>query len=96
MDYGEPSVVDFFGEFRPELASAGVRTELDDRDEKLGFKIREAQLQKVPYMLVVGGREEEQGTVSVRLRTEEDLGAMEIQELAERVREREDTRSREL
>jgi len=79
-----------------ELQKAGLRAELDNRDEKLGFKIREAQLQKVPYMLIVGGREEESGTVSVRLRTEEDLGGMEIGELVTRVREKTATRSMEL
>jgi len=79
-----------------ELQQAGLRAELDNRDEKLGFKIREAQLQKVPYMLIVGGREEESGTVSVRLRTEEDLGGMEIGKLVTRVREKTATRSMEL
>ena len=78
------------------LAEAGLRAELDTRDEKLGFKIREAQLQKVPYMLVVGGREEENGTVSVRLRTGEDLGGMSVEELVARVEERVAGRGREL
>jgi threonyl-tRNA synthetase len=48
---------------------------LDDRQEKIGYKIREAQLQKVPYMLVVGDREAAEGTISVRSRTGGDLGA---------------------
>ncbi len=61
---------------RDRLAAADVRVELDDRNEKLGYRIREAQLQKVPYMLVVGAREQEDGTVSVRRRAGEDLGAM--------------------
>src|SRR6185295_3188701 len=51
------------------------RVELDDRNEKLGYKIRDAQVRKIPYMLVVGGREAEQGAVSLRRRTGEDLGA---------------------
>jgi threonyl-tRNA synthetase len=68
------------------LAEAGLRAELDRRDEKLGFKIREAQLQKVPYMLVVGGREEEAGTVAVRLRTGEDLGSMPLDEVIGRIK----------
>ena len=88
MAYGE--------EVLGRLRGAGMRAELDDRSEKLGFKIREAQLQKVPYMLIVGGREEESGKVSVRLRTEEDLGAMEVDELAARVKERTASRSMEL
>ncbi|MBI2492714.1 MAG: threonine--tRNA ligase [Candidatus Rokubacteria bacterium] len=58
------------------LRAARVRAELDDRNEKLGYKIREAQLRKVPYMLVVGERESQNGTVSLRHRTGEDLGAV--------------------
>ena len=58
------------------LEEAGVRVESDLRSEKLGYKIREAQMQKVPYMLVVGDRDMENGTVSVRTRKGEDLGAM--------------------
>jgi threonyl-tRNA synthetase len=58
------------------LRDARVRAELDDRNEKLGYRIRDAQVRKVPYMLVVGGREAEQGTVSLRPRTGEDRGAV--------------------
>jgi threonyl-tRNA synthetase len=58
------------------LRAARVRAELDDRNEKLGYKIRDAQVRKIPYMLVVGGREAEQGTVSLRARTGEDRGAL--------------------
>ena len=58
------------------LVDAGIRTEDDCRSEKLGYKIREAQMQKIPYMLVVGDRDMENGTVSVRTRKGEDLGAM--------------------
>jgi threonyl-tRNA synthetase len=57
------------------LAAAGLRVELDERQEKIGYKIREAQLQKVPYMLVTGDREAAEGTVSVRSRATGDLGA---------------------
>ncbi len=59
-----------------QLNDANIRSEVDLRSEKLGYKIREAQLQKIPYMLVVGDRDMENGTVSVRTRTGEDLGAM--------------------
>jgi threonyl-tRNA synthetase len=59
---------------RERLAGAGLRVELDERQEKIGYKIREAQLQKVPYMLVVGDREAADGTVSVRSRSGGDLG----------------------
>jgi len=60
------------------LRAARVRSELDDRNEKLGYRIREAQLRKVPYMLICGGREAEQGTVSLRHRTGDDLGAVPV------------------
>jgi threonyl-tRNA synthetase len=60
---------------RARLAAAGLRVELDSRQEKIGHKIREAQLQKVPYMLVTGDREVAQGTVAVRSRSAGDLGA---------------------
>ncbi|MES1245276.1 MAG: threonine--tRNA ligase [Acidobacteriota bacterium] len=77
-----------FGEYaeqvRARLAAGGVRVELDSRNEKLGYKIREAQLQKVPYMLVVGAREQEEGTVSVRRRAGEDLGAMPVEAFLDR------------
>jgi threonyl-tRNA synthetase len=62
------------------LAASGIRVELDERYEKIGYKIREAQLQKVPYMLVVGDREAADGTVSVRSRFGGDLGARPVQE----------------
>jgi len=60
------------------LREARVRVELDDRNEKLGYRIREAQLHKVPYMLVVGEREAQAGTASLRRRTGEDLGAVPV------------------
>lgn len=58
----------------------GIRAKLDDRNEKLGYKIREAQVQKVPYMLVVGDKEMEEGTVTVRHRGEGDIGSMKVDE----------------
>jgi threonyl-tRNA synthetase len=58
------------------LRAAKIRAELDDRNEKLGYRIRDAQMRKVPYMLVVGERERQAGTVSLRPRTGEDLGAV--------------------
>jgi threonyl-tRNA synthetase len=63
---------------REELKAAGLRVQLDERQEKIGFKIREAQLQKIPYMLVVGDRESADGTVSVRTRAGGDQGASPI------------------
>ena len=61
---------------RDKLEAAGIRVHVDTRSEKLGYKLREAQLQKTPYMLVVGDREAEEGTVSVRKRGEGDKGSM--------------------
>ena len=69
------------------LKAAGVRAELDARNEKIGYRIREAQLSKVPYMIVVGANEEEAGNISVRARGEGDLGTMEIGAFADRVAE---------
>ncbi|MBI3626118.1 MAG: threonine--tRNA ligase [Candidatus Rokubacteria bacterium] len=63
------------------LRDAGIRVELDDRNEKLGYRIREAQLQKLPYMLIVGARESQEGTVSLRRRTGEDVGAVPVDRL---------------
>jgi threonyl-tRNA synthetase len=67
--------LDYSTAVRDQLAAAGFRVELDERQEKIGYKIREAQLQKIPYMLVVGDREAAEGTVSVRTRTGGDQGA---------------------
>jgi threonyl-tRNA synthetase len=67
--------IEWAGEVRRTLAAAGLRVEIDERVEKIGYKIREAQLQKVPYMLVIGDREVEERTVAVRGRSAGDLGA---------------------
>ena len=67
---------DYAKQLEAQLFAKGIRTESDLRSEKLGYKIREAQMQKIPYMLVVGDRDIENGTVSVRTRGGEDLGAM--------------------
>ena len=66
-------------QLRQQLEAAGLRVECDTRSEKIGYKIREAQLQKTPYMLVVGDKEQEDGTVSVRHRKDGDLGSMALQ-----------------
>ncbi|HKI86831.1 MAG TPA: threonine--tRNA ligase, partial [Thermoanaerobaculia bacterium] len=79
---------DYGSAVKTQLAARGLRVEEDLRNEKLGYKIRQAQIQKVPYMLVVGGREEEAGTVALRLRTGEDLGARTVDEVGERIEER--------
>ena len=69
-------LADKAAEVNKALLSAGIRSEWDERNEKIGYKIREAQLQKVPYMLIIGDKEAESGTVSVRSRKDGDLGAM--------------------
>ena len=70
---------------RAALAERGVRVEVDERNEKIGKKIREATLDKVPYMLVLGDRDVENGTVSVRTRAGEDRGAMSPEQFAEQI-----------
>ena len=72
-------------EIEAELKKYGIRVKVDDRSEKIGYKIREAQLQKTPYMLVVGDKEVENGTVSVRHRGEGDIGSMELLSLCDRL-----------
>lgn len=71
-----------------ELVDAGVRVERDFRNEKLGYKIREGQMQKTPYLLVIGDREVESGTVSPRQRGGKNLGAMDVKEFINIVREK--------
>jgi threonyl-tRNA synthetase len=72
--------IDYSRQVLAALQRAGVRAEVDDRQEKIGYKIREAQLQKIPYMLVAGDREAAEGTVSVRSRTGGDQGSRLIEE----------------
>src|SRR5687768_13054271 len=71
--------LDYANSVSERLAAAGVRVEVDARVEKIGYKIREAQLQKVPYMLVIGDREVAEGTVSVRHRSAGDLGGRSVE-----------------
>lgn len=63
-----------------DFKESGIRAEIDLRNEKIGYKIREAQMEKVPYMLIVGDKEVENGTVAVRSRKEGDIGAMKVEE----------------
>jgi threonyl-tRNA synthetase len=69
------------------LKEAGLRVELDDRSERMNAKIRDAQTLKIPYMLVIGDREVESNTVAVRLRSEENLGAMSLQAFLQSVQQ---------
>ena len=77
--------MDYAVEVKKKLQKKGLRVELDDRQEKIGYKIREAQLQKVPYMLIIGEKEVEANSVGVRSRTEGDIGAMKLEEFAEKI-----------
>jgi threonyl-tRNA synthetase len=70
---------------RDELRDGAMRIELDDRSESVGRKIREAELRKIPFMLVVGDREEGEGTVSVREHRGGDEGSVSVKEFGERV-----------
>ena len=85
------SHVDYANEVKVKLEDVGIRVELDDRNEKIGYKIREAQLQKIPYMLVLGDKEKEAGTVGVRSRKDGDIGAMALDEFIAKVVEEIDT-----
>ncbi|WP_024889801.1 threonine--tRNA ligase [Luteimonas huabeiensis] len=76
---------DYVAEVRKSLANQGVRVEADLRNEKIGRKIREHTLLRVPYLLVVGDREKEQGAVAVRTRTGEDLGSMPVSDFVSRL-----------
>ena len=76
---------DYAKDVAAKLSAAGVRVETDLRNEKIGYKIREAQMQKTPYMLVIGDREAESGAVAVRTRGGEDLGAMPLDAFIERI-----------
>ena len=75
------------------LDKSGFRVEVDERNEKVGKKIREATLEKVPYMLVVGDRDMENQTVSVRLRSGEDVGAMSLADFTARIQSDVDTKA---
>lgn len=82
-------------EIKKQLESAGLRVTVDDRSEKIGYKIREARLQRLPYWLIVGDKEVENGSVSVSRRGEGDIGAMEISELIARLQEEIATKARD-
>ena len=70
----------YAGDILQSLKAAGIRCEMDNRDEKIGYKIRSAQMEKVPYMLIVGQKEEESQTVSVRSREDGDLGSFALED----------------
>jgi len=87
--------MDYAKNVAAQLDSQGFRMEVDGRNEKIGKKIREATLEKIPFMLVVGDRDMEAGTVSVRTRTGEDLGAMSLADFAAKLHEIVDSKARQ-
>ena len=72
-------------EITEKLLLSGLRAEVDNRNEKIGYKIREAQLEKVPYMIIVGDKEKEENKVSVRSRKDGDLGVMTLEEITSKL-----------
>ncbi len=88
--------LDYAKAVRDKLLGEGIRVELDSRSEKMGFKIREAELEKTPYILVVGDKETEQNAVSVRARGGKDLGVMPLDEFIGRIMENIKTKSNDL
>ena len=76
---------DYAYEIKKKFEAQGIRVELDDRNEKIGYKIREAQLEKVPYMLVIGDKEIENNSVGVRSRKDGDIGEMRVEEFIEKI-----------
>ncbi|WP_234119132.1 threonine--tRNA ligase [Clostridium hydrogenum] len=77
--------LEYVDKIEKQLREAGIRVEKDIRNEKIGYKIREAQLKKIPYMLVIGEKEMQEGTIAVRSRKEGDLGAMNLDDFVFRI-----------
>jgi threonyl-tRNA synthetase len=77
--------LDYADEVLAQLKQVGLRVEVDSRSERMNAKIRDAQMQKVPYMLVIGDREIEEGQLAVRMRSGDDLGAISVESFKERI-----------
>ncbi len=88
--------VSYAHEVCDKLIDAGIRAEVDDRNEKMGYRIREAQLQKIPYMLVLGEKEKEAGAVAVRNRKKGDLGVMSFEEFLVKLRKETEEKSSDM
>lgn len=88
------SQVEYSKEVEKQLKAIGVRVKVDDRNEKIGYKIREAQLEKVPYMLVVGDKEIEANAVAVRSRKDGDAGQMKLEDFVCKIKEEINTKAR--
>ena len=85
--------MDYAKQVEDALKAAGLRAETDMRNEKIGYKIREAQLEKLPYMLIIGDKEKEEGTVAVRMREKGDIGSMPLAEFAARVKKEDEEKT---
>ena len=85
--------LEYAAKVKKALDDAGLRAEVDGRNEKMGYKIREAQLQKIPYMFVVGDKEAENGTVSLRSRKDGDKGAVDLSDAVKMISEEDHNRS---
>ena len=77
---------DYCENLKEKLQKAGIRVKYDNRNEKVGYKIREAQLEKIPYMLVIGDKEKEENTVTIRSRKETDAGTMSLEEFINKIK----------
>lgn len=77
--------IEYSQKIQKQLIQKGIRVELDDRNEKIGYKIREAQIEKVPYMLVIGEKEANSESVGVRSRKQGDIGQMKTAEFIEKI-----------
>ena len=85
--------IDTLKEVKAKLEAVGIRCEIDTRSEKIGYKIREAQLEKVPYMILVGDKDIENNTISVRSRKLGDLGATTVEEFIAKAKEEIDNKT---
>ena len=81
------SQVEYAKQVKAKMEKEGIRVEIDERNEKIGYKIREAQLQKIPYMLVVGEKEMAEDAVAVRSRKEGDIGQVKVEEFIAKAKE---------
>ena len=79
--------LEYAREVAQRLRDSGLRVDVDERSERMNAKIRDAQMGKIPYMLVIGDREVEAGSVAVRLRSNENLGALPVDQFLERARQ---------
>ena len=90
------SSAEYVKSLEEKLKDANIRVETDLRNEKIGYKIREAQLQKIPYMIVIGEKEMNEGKIAVRSRVDGDLGVMDLEDFIGKIREEIDTKKNNL